>query len=78
MELLNKPCTKEEIDAYNEFASLPLEERRRRVYIRLAYTFPNSELGRDILIGKFQLPKPRKERRRNTKKKQEQPSLSLV
>ncbi len=71
-------CTEEKIRAYQEFASLPLEERRRRVYLRLAYTFPNTELGRDILIGKFKLPKPRKGRRRNTKKKQEQPSLNLV
>lgn len=63
-----KPCTAEEIDAYFEFASLPLAERRRRVYLKYMEIFPDSELTTDILMGRKEIPKARiNKRSRNPK-----------
>jgi hypothetical protein len=89
--LLNKPCTQAEIDSYQKFASLPISERRRRVYANYITQFPHSLLTKDVLSGKIDLPKPRKKRvkdkspkRKSVSKKTEQmllqiePSLNTV
>lgn len=60
-----KPCTKEEIEAFQKFAALSLEERRRRVYEYMVINMPNSPVTRDLLAGKIKLPK-----RRGRKKQQ--------
>jgi hypothetical protein len=63
-------CSQKQIDEYNTFASLSLDERRRRVYSRFITTFPNSPLTRDVLSGGIQLPKPRGGKTTNRKPKQ--------
>lgn len=52
-----KPCTAEEIDAYFEFASLPLQERRRRIFERMIETMPDSPFVHDLLTGRIKMPK---------------------
>jgi hypothetical protein len=54
-----KPCTNEEIVAYQKFAALSLEERRRRVYENMAVNMPYSPITREFLAGKIRLPKKR-------------------
>lgn len=51
--------TQAEIKAYQDFAALPLSERRRRIYAKFAKDFPNSPLTFDYLTGRVQLPKKR-------------------
>jgi hypothetical protein len=82
--LLNKPCTKAEIDSYSAFAALPISERRRRVYANYITQFPHSLLTKDVLSGKIDLPKPRKKRvkdkspkRKSVSKKAEQMLLQI-
>jgi len=60
-----KPCTKEEIEAFQKFAALSLEERRRRVYENMVINMPDSPVTRDFLAGRVRLPK-----RRGRKKQQ--------
>lgn len=64
-EISKAQCTKEEIEAYQKFAALSLEERRRRVYEFMVINMPDSPVTRDFLAGKIKLPK-----RRGRKKQQ--------
>jgi hypothetical protein len=64
-EISKAQCTKEEIEAYQKFAALSLEERRRRVYERMIETMPDSPVTKDFLAGKIKLLK-----RRGRKKQQ--------
>jgi hypothetical protein len=66
--LFNKSCTQAEIDSYWAFASLPLSERRRRVYSNYITLYPNSPLTKDVLSGKIDLLKPKKPRKPRTKR----------
>jgi hypothetical protein len=52
-----RPCSQDEIDAYFQFASLPLAERRRRVYERVIETMPVSPFVHDLLSGRIEMPK---------------------
>src|SRR5688572_25113913 len=58
-----KPCLQAEIDAYFEFASLPLQERRRRVFERMIETMPDSPFVFDLLTGRIEMPKKRGRKR---------------
>jgi hypothetical protein len=54
-----KPCSQAEIDTYFEFASLALQERRRRIYERMIETMPDSPFVHDLLTGRIEMPKGR-------------------
>jgi hypothetical protein len=54
-----KPCSQDEIDAYFQFASLPLQERRRRVFLKMIETMPDSPFVHDLLSGRIEMPKRR-------------------
>jgi hypothetical protein len=53
---MKKECTQAEIKAYHDFASLSLDERRRRVYETMVIVMPSSPVTRDFLAGKIKLP----------------------
>jgi hypothetical protein len=54
-----KPCSQDEIDAFFQFASLPLQERKRRIYERMIETMPDSPFVHDLLTGRIEMPKRR-------------------
>jgi len=54
-----RPCTTDEIKAYQEFASLSLDERRRRVIARFIEDHPFSEFTRAVIASRYPVPKRR-------------------
>jgi|SRR5262245_13072831 len=54
-----RPCTADEVNAYQEFASLSLDERRRSVIAKFIEDHPYSEFTRAVMTGRYLVPKKR-------------------
>jgi hypothetical protein len=58
-DFYKRPCTADEIKAYQEFASLSLDERRRRAIAKFIEDHPYSEFTRAVIAGRYPVPKKR-------------------
>jgi hypothetical protein len=60
----------EEIKAYQEFASLSLDERRRRLIEKFCIDYPDSEFTKAVLTGSYPVPKKRCRKKGNAANRQ--------
>lgn len=67
---MSKEFTEQEIKDYQAFASLSLDERRRRIVEKFCIDFPDSEFTRDVLSGRYPVSK-RKVRKKGNKANKE-------